>query len=135
MLKSGGRGGGEGRVQGGQNLEEKKCKCHQFHPKTDLHTKCYPYRTMGKCSKLGGKVSGAVAKFSRGKFWQKNANVTNGIRKWIYIASFIKIGQWESVKIRGKSLELWEGGGASEKNIGSFPFINLSFISVNRQYK
>ena len=58
-----------------------------------------------------------------GNFDRKNTNVTNDIPKWIYIVSFIQIGQWKAFKNRGYGLggegESGEGGKFREKKCKS----------------
>ena len=56
--------------------------------------------------KSGDKVWGEGG---GGKFWRKKYNVTNAIPKWIYVASFIQIGRWESVQNWGKIWRLNDG--------------------------
>ena len=65
---------------GGRNSEEKKCKRHKFHAKTNLHTTFSLNQTMGKC--LNQRERGRI---------QWEGNVTNQISKWIYITNYIKI--------------------------------------------
>jgi len=50
------KGKGLGERVGGQNFERKKCKRHKCNPKTNSSIKFHLDRTMGKCSKLEGKV-------------------------------------------------------------------------------
>ena len=59
---------------------------------------------MGKCLNPGGNVRENGGMEGGENFEEKNANVTNAIQKWIYVASFTQIGQWESVQNRGKKL-------------------------------
>ena len=51
--------------------------------------------------RIGGKEGWEFKGGRDGGFRNKNANVKNSIPKWIYVASFIEIRQWESVKKTG----------------------------------
>ena len=77
---------------------------------------------MGKCSNPGGK----------GGFRKHNADVTNAIRKLIYRANFILVGQWRSVQIREEGMGI-QGGGILRKkmHMSQMPFQNESVEQVS----
>ena len=86
---------------------KKRCKRHKL-PKINLCNQLHLNRTKGKCwQKTCGMNLG-----EEGKCREKNANVTNGIPKWIH--EFIQIGQWESVQKEDRG-RIWERGRISRR--------------------
>ena len=78
-------------------------KLHKFHQKSNLCSKFYPNRTMGKCSKSWGKVwmEGGVGIQGWVNF-EKNANIKNSIPKLIYVIVSSKSDSGKVFKNKGK---------------------------------